>query len=458
MPIGFPLAVVLIALAALALGGLLGWLLAAARGRGTAERLAATAGALEAERDRRAALENELTAVREARERAERDLAAAKQRAELAEAFVEKARVQLRDSFEALAADALRGNRDEFLKLTDRDQEERRRGIEALLAPLQQTLEKLEKRTSDIEKAREGAYGDLRAQLRELASATSSLQERTISLTTALKGSRAQGRWGEIALENIVELAGMQEHVDFERQKETAGGKRPDLVVHLPGGRFVAVDAKVPFNAYMEAVEATTPEARTVALDRHVAALRRHISTLASREYASTVEGDVDLVVLFLPGDPFLGAAFERAPDLQVEALRSKVLLATPTTLLALLRTVAIYWQQKSLAENAERIADVARELYERTGVFGEHLTRMGRGLESAVDAFNRAAGSFERRLLPLGRRLEEMKVAEHASRDLEAPQPLERAPRGIGPSAGGAGGEEAEPPEGAADRAGRAH
>ncbi|NNE42796.1 MAG: DNA recombination protein RmuC [Gemmatimonadetes bacterium] len=422
--------VLLIALVALLLGGGFGWLLAHARTRRTAETLAGRESALAAERDRRLHLEDELGVVRAAKEEAERDLAAARERGRTAEAFVEKARTELRDSFEALAADALRGNREDFFKLADRDQTERKAALDTMLGPLKTTLEKLEHRTVEMERARESAYGNLSEQLRNLASTTATLQEKTTSLTSALRGSQTQGRWGEIALRNVVELAGMQNHVDFHEQAQVQDGKRPDVVVRLPGDRFIAVDAKVPFNAYMDAAEATTPEARNAALDRHVAAVRAHVRTLAARDYAGSIEGDVDLVVLFLPGDPFLSAAFEREPELQNEALRAKVLLATPTTLLALLRTVAIYWQQKSLAENAEKIAEVARTLYERTAVFGDHLSKVGKGLESAVDAYNKASGSFARRLIPMHRQLEEMRIAEHAAREVEAPPAVEIAPR----------------------------
>jgi DNA recombination protein RmuC len=336
----------------------------------------------------------------------------------------------MEDAFQALAASALRGSREEFLKIADRDLEERRKGIESLLAPLRETLGRLEARTGEIEKAREGAYRGLEEQLRGLREATAALQEKTTTLASALKGSQVRGRWGEIALRNVVELAGMTEHVDFTEQEAVGDGKIPDMVVRLPGGRFIAVDSKVPYSAYVEATEATTEEVRERALDRHVAALREHIRTLAARDYASAVEGEVDLVVLFLPADSFLAAAFAREPELQNQALRARVLLATPTTLLALLRTVAIYWQQKALAENAERIAEVARDLYERAALFGEHLAKVGRGLSSAVRAFNQAAGSFEGRLLPIGRRLEELKVSEASKRVLEAPPPVEEAPR----------------------------
>jgi DNA recombination protein RmuC len=419
------LQVILVAAGALLLGAAAGWILAVARAAGVR-------AALAAERERRGELVAELAALRDAKERSVRDLAAARERSETAEGFLARARQELRDSFDALAAEALKGNRDEFLKLADRDHEERRHRIESMLDPLKDALKGLEARTKEMELAREGAYGDLKGQLRGLLDATSKLQEKTTSLASALRGSQTQGRWGEIALRNIVELAGMLEHVDFEEQQQTPDGKRPDMVVRLPGERFLAVDAKVPFNAYMDANEAVTEEARDAALDRHVQALRNHVRTLAARDYAQNVKGDVDLVVLFLPGDPFLSAAFERDPELQVESLRSRVLLATPTTLLALLRTVAIYWQQKSLAENAEKIAEVARTLYDRSAVFSEHLGKVGKGLKAAVEAYNDAEGSFMRRLLPMHRQLEELKAAEGASRVLEPPAPVEIAPRDL--------------------------
>ena len=218
----------------------------------------------------------------------------------------------------------------------------------------------------------------------------------------------------------------MTRHCDFLEQTTVDDGGRPDMTVKLPGGRFVAVDAKAPLAAFLEASEATNDAARNAALDQHVRALRQRVRTLAARQYADALPGDVDLVVMFLPGDPFLSAAFERDPDLQVDAMRDKVLIATPTTLVALLRTFAVYWQQQSLAENAQAIADVAQELYDRAAKFSEELSNMGRGLGQALDAYNRAVGSFERRLLPMGRRLDEMKVAEQSRRQLETPQPID--------------------------------
>jgi DNA recombination protein RmuC len=228
----------------------------------------------------------------------------------------------------------------------------------------------------------------------------------------------------------------MTEHCDFEEQETTSEGTRPDMTVRLPGGAFIAVDAKAPLGAYLEAMEATEEAARDAALDRHVSAIRSHVRQLAGRDYASALEGGergaLDLVVMFLPGDPYLSVAFAREPELQTEALRARVLIATPTTLVALLRTVAIYWQQRAMAENAQAIADTARELYERGAKFAEDLGKLGRALSTALVAYNTAVGSFEGRFVPMARRLEAMKVTEHTKRRVESPPKVDDAPRDV--------------------------
>jgi DNA recombination protein RmuC len=437
-------------LAATAAGGVLlgalgAWLVARAR---EAARVAGAESAARAETERRTRAEEELKLARDAERDARAELAAMAERADAARRFAEEqkefvahSRQELSNSFQALASVALRGNNEEFLRLAEErwkatreqaahDLDTRRAGIETLLTPLKDTLGRLESQTSAMEKEREGAYRGLVKELEGLRAATSSLEERTTSLDTALRGTTSQGRWGEIALQNVVELAGLTEHVDFETQEQLADGKRPDMTVRLPGNRFIAVDAKVSLTAYLEAAEAKTPEERNAALDRHVQSLRNHVRTLADRDYAAQVTGDVDLVVMFLPGDAFLGAAFARSPELQTEALRSRVLVTTPTTLVALLRTVAIYWQQQALAENAQRIAEVARELYERGARFEKHFDRVGKGLADAVGAFNDAVGSFERRFLPMARQLEDLKVTNQMKLSLDAPGLVEEAPR----------------------------
>ena len=357
--------------------------------------------------------------------------------------FKERSQRELADSFKALAADALGGTSKQFLNLAEQrlatteerskaELEKRQEAIKNLLSPLQESLKSLDDRTQQIEKARIDAYSRIDEQVQQLAKATSTLHQETTTLATALRSSQVRGRWGEIALRNVAELAGMVEHCDFEEQVEVGNGQRPDMTVKLPGGRKIAVDAKAPLTDYLAATEASEETAREAALDRHVKALKGHIKTLAGRDYAAALQSDLDLVVLFLPGDPFLSAAFAKDPELQVEALRSKVLIATPTTLVALLRTVAIYWQQRTMAESAEAIAESARELYQRAAKFSDELGSVGKGLKSALDAYNRAVGSFDRRLIPMGRRLEELKISEQVKRDLEAPEPIDEEPRQV--------------------------
>ena len=408
-----------------------------------AARLSAARASLDGERARREAAERELDEAQETIRALDRQQAVATARVEEAQRliaeqkeFIESTRRELEATFKSLAASALQGSSEQFLALAEQnlarsrssaqaDLDERKTEIKTLLSPLRETLTRLEQRTGEVERARVEAYSRIDSQVKSLAGAAAGLQEQTTSLATALRGPQAGGRWGEITLRNIAELAGMTKHCDFAEQATIDDGGRPDMTVRLPADRFVAVDAKAPVNAYFEAGKATNDAERNAALDRHVQALRQRVRSLAARSYADSLAGDVELVVLFLPGDPYLAAAFERDPDIQVDAMRDKVLIATPTTLVALLRTFAVYWQQQSLAENAEAIAGVAQELYDRAARFSEQLGNVGRGLGQALDAYNRAVGSFARRLMPMGRQLDEMKVAEHARRPLEAPPPV---------------------------------
>ena len=440
-----PLTAALAMLGALVVGAVLGYVVAALSERA---RTAAAQSRADAASERRAELEAEVERLAAARTELERKVAGteadvrnAREQLEAHKAFIEASRKQLEDAFKALASDALEGSSRQFLKLAEQrwqttreeaagDLEKRKAAIEGLLKPLEQTLKNLDEKTGSIEKERRGAYDALKEHLTLLHGATSSLQDKTATLASALRGTQVRGRWGEIALRNIAELAGMSEHCDFVEQATVGDGKRPDMVVKLPEGRLIAIDSKVPLAGYLKAVEAVDDAGRDAGLREHVQAVRAHIRTLAARDYAADLEGDVDLVVLFLPGDAFLAAAFGKDPDLQVEALRSRVLVATPTTLVALLRTVAIYHQQRALADNAREIADTARELYDRAAKIGEDLGRAGRGLTTAVKAFNDAVGSYERRFLPMGQKLEDLKVTEQSRRRLEVPEPVALAPR----------------------------
>jgi DNA recombination protein RmuC len=448
---------------AMLFGGAIAWVVATARARETRARaetelqtrLSAETARAEHEAERRSALDQELARVNEARHELDRKISAAEvqirtaqERLEEQKEFITSSRKEFEDTFKALSAAALEGSTKQFLELAEQrwktsreevaaDLEKRRQGIETMLAPLKETLKNLDAKTAEIEKERRGAYDGLKVHLTHLQNATTTLQDRTTTLASALRGTQVRGRWGELALRNIAELAGMTEHCDFTEQTTTDEGKRPDMVVRLPEGRFIAVDSKVPLSGYLKSIEAADEEGRQAGLKEHVQAVRNHIKTLAARNYAESLEGDVDLVVLFLPGDPFLAAAFGEDPDLQVEAIGLGVLLATPTTLVALLRTVAIYHQHLTLAENAREIGEVAATLYDRAAKFGDDLARAGRGLKTAVDAYNAAVGSFERRILPMGQKLEALKVTEQTKRRISAPQVLTEGPRTVSADTG---------------------
>lgn len=393
----------LVALLAAALALALGWLWA----RAGVEKARAELAARTAERDAaRQALE-ELRASSEF----------------LKNAFGDLSRRTLHEQMEAflqLAQQKLGAVRSEAAA----DLEQRRQAIEQLLQPLREKLDQLKQATQDLEGKREKAYGSLEEQLKNLLTKAEDLGRSSQSLAVALRGSaQARGRWGEIALRNIAELAGMTSHCDFEEQAAAGDGTRPDMVVHLPGGGGIPVDAKTPLSAYLGAMEATDPEARRTLLQRHAQDLRVRVDELARKDYAAAVGGRVDFTVMFVPGDPILAAAFEHDPELQVDALRKRVLVATPVTLVALLRTVGIYWQQQAVAEDAQEVWDAARELYKRTATFQGHLENLGKGLERAVRSYWDARGSFERSVLPQGRRLEELGAAPEARRLEDLPE-----------------------------------
>jgi DNA recombination protein RmuC len=444
-------------LSALLVGALAGWALAAlAVGRrrdrdliDAARRLSAAEAVAQAERERRSQIEVELVLTEGRLSEVDRELAVARERVENAgrlfaeqKQFVESSRRDLEASFQSLAAAALKGSSEQFLSLATQrlettrtqataDLEERRKAVEHLVLPLRETLERLDRKTGEMERSRVADASRLGEQIEQLAKSASTLRDETTSLASALRGTEIGGRWGELALKRVAEIAGMTAHCDFEEQLTIGDGVRPDMVVNLPEGRRIAIDAKAPLSAFLDASNAADPAQRREALQRHAANLRGHVRRLAQRDYAAALGDDTDFVILFLPADAFLGAALSTDPDLQVNALSSKILLATPTTLVALLRTVAIYWQQRSMAENAEAIAETARELYLRAAKFSEQLAGVGRGLTSALEAYNRAVGSFDRRLMPMAGKLEAMKLAEGSRRQVEAPPPIALRPRG---------------------------
>jgi DNA recombination protein RmuC len=400
-----------VAAVALAVGFLLGAVVAAARGM---RREHALQLALEAERVRR-----------------ETESAQAAERTEL----IAESESRLRTAFDSLASESLRANSEMFLQLAreslSRDQviaenalKEREAAIAQLVLPLQTALERTEAQVRALELDRRDAFTSLRVQIEGLAGGHAQLQRETRNLVTALRRPEVRGRWGEMTLRRVVELAGMAEHCDFTEQLQVTseeGALRPDMVVHMPESRELVVDVKTPLDAYLEAIEATTEEARGIALKRHAQHVETRVRALASKNYWAQFEHSPDFAVLFLPGDQFLSTALTERPELLELALRQSVIIATPSTLIALLKTVAYGWRQSAVAENAATIRELGQELYRRIGNFVGHLTRLGQRLNGAVDAYNSAVGSFERQVMPQARRFPELGVTADAP-----PSPLE--------------------------------
>ena len=327
----------------------------------------------------------------------------------------------LKESFGALAAEQLKTNRDDFLKqATERFEkseqqhkgklEKRHEAIEKEFKGINESLAKFKELQDDHDIQRVRDFSELRQQMKLLAHQTEKLGESTTGLSTVLRGSsQSRGKWGEMALRNIAEAAGMTEHCDFSLQLPGESGGRPDLVVRLPGDAKIPVDAKVPYSDYDRLIEATDDASRDRHLKKHGDTVRATMLELAKRDYASELGGEIDFTVMFIPIESVASAAFSARPGLQEEAIENRVLIATPVTLIALLRTVAIYWRQEKMARNAREIWDEARELHRRLSTFHAHLAGVGTGLEKAVKHFNRAVGSYESRVLPQGRRIDEL-------------------------------------------------
>lgn len=306
--------------------------------------------------------------------------------------------------------------------------EARRQAVEHLVEPLRDTLARVERQLAALESARQEAYGRLTEQVRSVRDTSEQLRSETAALVTALRAPQARGAWGEMQLRRVVELAGMLAHCDFDEQisATTAEGvKRPDMVVRLAGGKSVVVDAKVSLAAYLTAAEASDHVVRAERLAAHARHLRAHVDALAAKEYWTAFQPAPEFVVLFVPGEAFLAPALEHDPALLDDAMRKRVVVATPTTLLTLLRTVAYAWQQEALTANAREVFEVGRELYRRLGTMGGHMDKLGRSLRRAVDDYNAAVGSLERSVLVPARRLANLDVTDL---DLPAPAPLDDA------------------------------
>ncbi len=357
-------------------------------------------------------------------------------------AAISHAEERMAASFSELAFKSLAQNSDSFLRLAKEhlgkhqeraqsDLGKREQAIEALVKPIQETLEQTRLQIGEIEKHRHETFGNIRAQLETMAAGQVALQSETRNLVTALRRPEVRGQWGELTLRRIAELAGMVEHCDFVEQAHVTDGERsirPDMVVKLPDRGQIVIDVKTPLDAYLQAVEADNDADRKAALARHARNVAERIRELASKAYWAQFESSPEFVILFIPGDQFLTAALSENPNLLEDALREKVILATPTSLVALLKAIAYGWRQLALAENAEQIRRLAQDLHGRLGTFTGHLARLGKQLQSGVNAYNKAVGSLERLVLPGARKFIELGV--HEKKPLEEPAPIETIPR----------------------------
>ena len=357
-------------------------------------------------------------------------------------AWLNQSQDRMLAAFKAMSAEALQTNNEAFLdtflnlahtKLgqfqTQSSHEllQRQQAIDGLVQPLQSSLTKVETYLQDLERNRLTTYSQLSEQIKHLATGQLQLQTETANLTKALRSPNVRGRWGEIQLKRVVEIAGMVEHCDFIQQV-TVGALRPDMVVQLPQQRRIVVDAKAPLAAYLEALDVTDESLRIAKLKDHANQVRRHIQQLSQKAYWEQFQPSPEFVVLFLPGEIFFSAALEQDPGLIEMGIAQRVILATPTTLIALLKAVAYGWQQDAVAENAQQISNMGRELYERLRVFTGHLQKMRRGLESTVDTFNKAVGSLENRVLVSARKFKTLGVV--AGEQLDTIEPIDRVPR----------------------------
>jgi len=358
------------------------------------------------------------------------------------EAAFELANLKLTQAFTNLSNQSLKSNSENFLRLAEqnlgtqqerakRELSEREKAVEALVKPIRDSLEASQRQIAELEKARSEAYGGIKNQLEAMQLSQQSLTQETQNLVNALRRPEVRGRWGEITLRRLVELAGMVEHCDFVEQVHVSGENqfiRPDMIVRMPDHRELVVDVKTPLDAYLAAAEAPDDAQRKLGLERHAKNVRAHIRMLASKAYWEQFDESPEFVILFIPGDQFLSAALNEEPDLIEYALSKQIILATPTSFVALLKAVAYGWRQLALADNAKEIRILAEDLYGRLATFVTHMNRVGRQLASSVENYNRAVGSLERSVLPGARKFVELGV--NANKKIEKIETLEPVPR----------------------------
>jgi len=359
-------------------------------------------------------------------------------------AVIAEAQLRLGETFKSLSADVLKSHSESFLQLAQthlarwqsgavQELQNRHDSIAQTLAPVREGLTQFNAHLHQVEKDRIGSFNALAEQLRTLQESEKNLRLETGRLVSALRAPQIRGQWGELQLRKVIELSGMLNHCDFTEQVQTgdADGRvlRPDVLVHLPGDRHIVIDAKTPLSAFLDSLQAETPEQRTKCLQDHLRLIKTHIENLSRKAYWEQFEHVPDFVILFLPGEHFFSAALEQDPGLIEDSVNRKVILATPTTLIALLKAVAYGWRQESLAENARQISELGAELYKRLGDLTEHFAKVGKQLDDAVKSYNRAIGTLENRVLVSTRKLHELH-ASGGQETIAAPEPIESLPR----------------------------
>jgi DNA recombination protein RmuC len=357
---------------------------------------------------------------------------------------------ELSEKFKALSRDALKDNNQSFLQLAQStlerfqatakgDLESRQKAIDQLVKPLKESLEKVDGKIGEMEKSRAGAYSELREQVRGLATAQLQLQTETGNLVTALRAPHIRGRWGEIQLRRVVELAGMLQYCDFDEQTTVVtddGRIRPDVIIRLPGNRTIVIDAKVPFDAFYESISTKDDEIRRARLKDHARLVRTHIGSLSKKSYWESVQPTPEFVLLFLPGETFYSAALEIDPGLIEDGVGKGVIIATPTTLIALLKAVSYGWRQEQMATNAQEVSKLGKDLYDRLRTFTNYFADIGKGLDRALDSYNRGVGSLEARVLVTARKFKERGAI--AGEEIETLEPIDKLARPLTLDEGG--------------------
>jgi DNA recombination protein RmuC len=425
-------------------GSLIAWLALRSRSAGASARLSLMEKELAAEKASLARLQQAYTDLVAAKARLEAALESERKTSNEKIELVTRASEELRNAFKAMASDALKSNNSSFLVIAEEtlkrfqsqargDLEARQKAVADMVAPVRESLTKVDEQIHQMEVARGDAYGELRSQVQSLITTQKELQSQTGNLVRALRTPNVRGRWGEIQLRRVVEIAGMLSYCDFSEQETViseSGRLRPDLVVKLPGGKHVVVDAKTPLQAFLEAFETTDEDARRVCLANHARQVRDHMNTLSGKKYWEQFEATPEFVVMFLPGETFFSAALEQDAGLIEHGVLNRVIPASPTTLIALLKAINYGWNQEKLARNAQQISALGKELHDRLRLLASHITSVGTGLDRAVESYNKAVGSLESRVLVSARKFAELGAS--VADDIPELEPIETTARAL--------------------------